>query len=216
MLSYANALVEETVGYLRPNGSSRRRTADSDIRSPRGRPGARLAPRAALASLRAIVSLSAIAAVGACAGSPTSNETAANGDAPRVESLSISHGGGHEVRQRVVVDSATHHFTVSRCDDAPLVTACTNLRLIYEGTTPEATLGSLFRATNTPAFRALNPNYPSPPGVVSPDGGSSRLEVVRNGSRRVITWTNDAYLPQALVNVNCILLEAQLSKILCD
>ncbi len=158
----------------------------------------------------------AVAALSACAGSPTSNETAANGDAPRVESLAIAHAGGHEVRQRVVVDSATHHFTVSRCDDAPLVTACTNLRVIYEGTTPTTTLVALFEATNTSGFRALSPNYPSPSSVTPPDGGSSRLEVVRNGSRRVITWSSDAYLPNALVQVNCILQAAQLSKILCD
>ncbi len=166
--------------------------------------------------LSVCVAAGALVAMSACAGSPTANETAANGDAPRVESLAIAHAGGHEMRQRVVVDSATHHFTVSRCDDAPLVTACTDLRVIYEGTTPATTLVALFDATNTPGFRALNPNYPSPSSVTPPDGGSTRLEVVRNGSRRVITWSSDAYLPNALVQVNCILLAAQLSKILCD
>lgn len=151
-----------------------------------------------------------------CAGSPTSSETAANGDAPRVVLLGISHAGGHEVRQEVVVDSASQHFTVRRCDDAPIALPCSNLRLVYEGTTPTPTLVALFEATTTPAFRALDPNYPAPAGIVVPDGGSSRLEVVRNGSRRVITWTSASYLPAALVNVNCLLLAAQLSKILCD
>lgn len=173
-------------------------------------------PRPARGRLSRCVATGTLLALAACAGSPTSNETAANGDAPRVESLAIAHAGGHEVRQRVVVDSATQHFTVSRCDDAPLVTACTDLRVIYEGTTPTATLVALFDATNTPGFRALNPNYPSPSSVTPPDGGVTRLEVVRNGTRRVITWSSDAYLPNALVQVNCILQSAQLSKILCD
>ncbi len=115
-----------------------------------------------------------------------------------------------------MVDSATQHFTVSRCEGEQIAIPCTTLLPIYEGTTPTATLVALFEATTTPAFRALKPTYPAPAGIVVPDGGTSRLEVVRNGSRRVITWTSASHLPTALVNVNCILLAAQLNKILCD
>ncbi len=152
----------------------------------------------------------------ACAGEPTSNEMAANGTPARVISLSISHAGGHEVRQQVIVDSATQHFAVTRCDDAPIAAPCTDLRLTYDGTTPSNALVDLFAATTTPGFRALNSSYSAPAGVTPPDGGSTRLEVVRNGTRRVITWESSAYLPSSLVTVNCLLLSAQLMMILCD
>lgn len=174
------------------------------------------AARERLSSVGRTVSLAALTALAACAGNPTSNEVPANGDAPRVEALAISHAGGRELRQRVIVDSATQHFTVARCDDAPIAVPCTTLRVVSEGTTPSDVLASLFESTNTSAFRSLANSYAAPTGVVAPDGGSTRLEVVRNGSRRVITWANNAYLPEALVTVNCILLAAQLNKNLCD
>lgn len=189
---------------------ARRRGHDTGRASPRSH---RAPARSRL--LQCVVTATLVV-LSACAGSPTSNEMSANGDAARVVLLGISHAGGRELRQEVVVDSATQHFTVSRCDDAPIAAPCTMLRVTSEGTTPSETLRALFEATTTPAFRALNANYPAPAGIVAPDGGSSRLEVVRNGSRRVITWTSASYLPEALVRVHCVLLAAQLSKQLCD
>ncbi|MEP7382268.1 MAG: hypothetical protein ABI910_11310 [Gemmatimonadota bacterium] len=158
----------------------------------------------------------AIFSLTACAGDPTSNEIPAPGDAAQVVALSVWHAGGHEQRQQVVVDSASQHFRVTRCDDAPIAVPCTNLRLLYEGTSPSNSLVQLFAATTTPGFHALNSSYSAPAGNTPPDGGSTRLEVVRNGTRRVITWASSAYLPAPLVTVNCLLLSAQLNKRLCD
>lgn len=158
--------------------------------------------------------LLAIAVLG-CARDPVSTEVAAPGEAARVVwSEGGAAGGGTEFRSETRIDSATGRYTIRTC--GPASTLCPTQRLERESTVLPNVLREVFAATTRSGFRALNANYTNPTGIVPPDGGGATLEIVRNGTRRTISWTFDAPLPRALVEFQCLLRSARGDLILCD
>jgi hypothetical protein len=151
-----------------------------------------------------------------CRDDGVSPETAAPGEAARVIVTSSASAGGRERRQETRIDSAAGRYTLLECSSAPVGVSCTALVVVREGSVAAPVLRDLFAASTRPEFRALRADYPGPAAVRPPDGGGARLEIVRGGTRRVITWAFDATLPRALVEYNCILLAARADPFLCD
>ena len=151
-----------------------------------------------------------------CADDPLSIETPAPGAPAQIVMTVSSYPGGRSYREETRIDSATRHYTTKICNDTPIGFACAGPEVVREGEVHSNTLQELFAATTRPAFRALSPAYSNPPGVTPPDGGAGMIEVVRNGSRRTVSWTSAAHLPTALVDFLCVLRAARGDPLLCD
>lgn len=149
-----------------------------------------------------------------CGRDPVSSEERAPGEPARVLWVESGAAGGTPYRTETAIDSATGRYTVRRCGVA--ATLCPILRLERESTVLPAMLRDVFVATTRPAFRALRARYENPTGIVPPDGGGATLEIVRNGTRRTVSWSFDAPLPLALVEFQCLLRAARGDLLLCD
>ncbi len=145
-----------------------------------------------------------------------SPESPAPGEAARVVLTSAGVAGGREVRQETRIDSAAGRYAVRECSSAPIGVSCTALVVVREGNVSPTLLRELFASAARREFRALRAEYRGPTNIVRPDGGSVRLEIVREGTRRVITWSFDATVPPVLVDYQCLLMAARADPFLCD
>ena len=156
----------------------------------------RLALSSAWPALLAIVVLG-------CARDPVSTEVAAPGVAARVVWTEAGATGGTPYKTETHIDSASGRYTIRSCGVA--WTPCPNLQLVRESTVLPKDLREVFAAPTRPRFRALNANYANPSGIVPPDGGGATIEIVRNGTRRTISWVFNAPVPAALSEFQCLL-----------
>lgn len=160
--------------------------------------------------------LVAAAAILGCADEHFPTESPANGIAAQIVMTSVAHPGGIEHRWEMRVDSATQRFSVRTCDAGRVAAACSLIQVQQEGAVLSSILQRLFEATTTPEFRRLRDSYSRPAGVLPPDGGSASLEVVRNGTRRIITWEAGVTIPLPITQIDCMLRAARGDLILCD
>ncbi|MDH4335407.1 MAG: hypothetical protein OEW24_09180 [Chloroflexota bacterium] len=149
-----------------------------------------------------------------CARDPVSTEVAAPGEAARVVWTEAGAAGGTPYQTETHIDSASGRYTIRTCGRGS--TPCPILRLERESTVLPGMLRDVFAATTRPAFRALRANYEDPSGVLPPDGGGATIEVVRNGTRRKVSWTFNATVPTALADFQCLLRAARGDLVLCD
>jgi len=143
-------------------------------------------------------------------------ESPAPGEAARVVRTSVGIAGGREIRQETRIDSATGRYTLRECSSTPIGVNCLALVVVREGTVAAPLLRELFVAAARREFRALRAEYRGPTDIVRPDGGSVQLEIVRDGTRRLITWAFDATIPPALLDYDCLLRAARADPFLCD
>lgn len=166
-------------------------------------------PHLALVLLLAMV-------ISGCRDDVLAPESPAPGEAARVVLTSVTAAGGREIRQETRIDSAAGRYAIRECSSAPIGASCTALVVVREGAVSPSVLQELFLAPSRPAFRALRAEYRGSAEIRPPDGGGVRLEIVRSGTRRVITWESHAYLPLALVEFQCILIAARADPFPCD
>lgn len=155
----------------------------------------------------------ALSALG-CVRDPVSTEVAAPGEAARIVWTESAAAGGTPYQTETHIDSASGRYTIRSCGVAR--TPCPTLQLVRESTVLPKDLREVFAATTRSGFRALNANYANPSGIVPPDGGGATIEIVRNGTRRTISWVSNAPLPAALTEFQCLLRVARGDLVLCD
>lgn len=175
--------------------------------------------RTILAACRAplcVVTLVLALPLAACRDDVVGPESPAPGEAARVHFTYAGTAGGSERRQETRIDSASGRYALLECSSAPIGVPCTTLLVVREGRVEPSTLRELFAAPARGDFRALRASYRGPTNIRPPDGGGFRLEIVRQGTRRVITWEADAALPHALLEYQCLLQAARADPFLCD
>lgn len=176
----------------------------------------RRGPRRVAAIAGAVVGALATLIVSACAKESLPTEAPANGAPAQVVMRGVGYAGGQEYREVTAIDSATRRFTVHRCNVYLSGGACPTMQLVLEGSVLPSVLQSLFALTTKREFLALRASYVAPNGIVTPDPYSATLEVVRNGTRRAVTWARDATIPAVLIDFDCLLRTARGDLILCD
>jgi hypothetical protein len=173
--------------------------------------------RGSNAPRRVLLGLFMVLGTAACGNDPVVIvETPAPGERAQIVLRSLSVAGGREVRQETLYDSLTARYTVLVCNDAPVGVPCTTLRIEREGTIVTPTVGALFAATNSSAFRALADRSTSSGSVTPPDYSVGSLVITRNSRRRTIAWDDRASLPAALLDFQCTLRSARGDLVLCD
>ena len=137
----------------------------------------------------------------------------APGEAARVAWVVTQAAGGQAYETSMVVDSATGHYELRRCQ-GPFSSPCVTTEE-RAGSVSSDVLLELFEVAQSPEFRELRSEYRRRGNVVPPDGGSTQLVVVVGERRKEIDWDNGIEIPEVLRTFECLMLAATESP-LCD
>ena len=128
----------------------------------------------------------------------------------------VSWAGGLVLEQEARVDSATMQFRVRWCQGESIGAQCDLNAHVVTGAAHAPSVAEIFRLHNTSEFRSLRAEYVAKSGVLPPDPSWGWLDITANGRYRRISWSEGATLPVILSRVQCAMLAAVGSLVLCD